>query len=74
MLTALFNIIFFFLLRGPRASLLLGMTSFTVLSILGIIFAVNSKKKGFIVLGIILNGLVLVFACFLLLAIGISDS
>jgi len=44
-----------------------------VLSVLGIIFAIASKKLWFIITGIILNGAVLVFAYFLLLAMGISE-
>ncbi|WP_337970586.1 hypothetical protein, partial [Virgibacillus salexigens] len=63
----------FFIIRGPNANLSLGISVFTVLSVLGIIFAALSKKLWFIIAGILLNSGVLVFAYFLLLAIGISE-
>ncbi|WP_087974994.1 hypothetical protein [Oceanobacillus rekensis] len=73
LLTAAISIIFFFIDKGPDANLTLGISVFTVLSVLGIIFAIISKKLWFIITGIILNGAVLVFAYFLLLAAGISE-
>lgn len=73
-LTVLISIIFFFIVRGPSANLTLAISVFTVLSLLGIIFAVISKQLRFIITGIILNGAVLVFAYFLLLAVGISEA
>uniref|UniRef100_UPI00351A75D2 hypothetical protein n=1 Tax=Virgibacillus salexigens TaxID=61016 RepID=UPI00351A75D2 len=72
-LTVAISVIFFFIIRGPNANLSLGISVFTVLSVLGIIFAALSKKLWFIIAGILLNGGVLVFAYFLLLAIGISE-
>ncbi|MFD1172814.1 hypothetical protein [Oceanobacillus picturae] len=72
-LTVLISIIFFLIIRGPNANLTLGISVFTILSVLGIIFAIASKKLWFIITGIILNGAVLVFAYFLLLAMGISE-
>jgi len=45
----------------------------TVLSVLGIIFAITSKKIWFIIAGIILNGAVLVFVGMVLFAIGMSE-
>ncbi|XGA33043.1 hypothetical protein Vir3643_13115 [Virgibacillus sp. CBA3643] len=60
-------------MRGPNANLTVGISVFTVLSVLGIIFAIISKKLWFVIIGILLNGLVLVFAYFLLLAVGISE-
>lgn len=73
LLTVAISAIFFFIIRGPNANLTLGISVFTVLSILGIIFAILSKKLWFVITGIILNGAVLVFAYFLLLAFGISE-
>lgn len=70
--TVLISIIFFLIIRGPNANLTLGLSVFTILSVLGIIFAIASKKLWFIITGIIGNGAVLVFAYFLLLAVGIS--
>ena len=72
--TVAISIIFFFIFRGPNANLTLGISVFTVLSLIGIIFAILSKKLGFIISGIILNAAVLVFAYLLLLAVGISES
>jgi hypothetical protein len=71
--TVLISIIFFLIIRGPNANVTLGISVFTILSVLGIIFAIASKKLWFILTGIIVNGAVLVFAFFLLLAMGISD-
>jgi len=70
---AVISVIFFFIMRGPNANLTMGISVFTVLSVLGIIFAIISKKLWFVITGILLNGLVLVFAYFLLLAVGISE-
>lgn len=72
-LTVAISIIFFFIIRGPNANLTLGISVFTVLSVLGIIFAITSKKMWFMITGIILNGAVLVVVYFLLLAVGISE-
>lgn len=71
--TVLISIIFFLIIRGPNANVTLGISVFTILSVLGIIFAIASKKLWFILTGIIVNGAVLVFAYFLLLAMGISE-
>lgn len=72
-LTVLISIIFFLIIRGPNANLTLGISVFTIFSVLGIIFSIASKKLWFIITGMILNGAVLVFAYFLLLAMGISE-
>ncbi|XXM74616.1 hypothetical protein ACQ0QQ_16920 [Lysinibacillus sphaericus] len=71
--TVLKSIIFFLIIRGPNANVTLGIRVFTILSVLGIIFAIASKKLWFILTGIIVNGAVLVFAYFLFLAMGISE-
>lgn len=60
-------------MRGPNANLMWIIGVFTGLSILGIIFAIASKKLWFVITGIVLNGAVLVIAFFLLLAVGISE-
>lgn len=72
-ITVLISIIFFLIIRGPNANLTMIITMFTGLSILGIIFAILSKKLLFVITGMILNGGVLVVAYFLLLAVGISE-
>lgn len=71
--TVLISIIFFLIIRGPNTNITLGISVFTILSVLGIIFAIASKKLWFILTGIIANGAVLVFAYFLFLAMGISE-
>ncbi|MCC5804352.1 hypothetical protein H7H33_21375 [Rossellomorea vietnamensis] len=73
MVTVLISIIFFLIFRGPDANIPLGITVFTILSVLGIILAIASKKLWYILTGIMANGAVLVFALFLLLAMGISE-
>lgn len=72
-LTVIISIVFFFIIRGPNANLTLIISVLTVLSVLGIIFALISKKLWFVITGIVLNGAVLVVASFLLLAVGISE-
>ncbi|MFB1051988.1 hypothetical protein [Paraliobacillus sp. JSM ZJ581] len=72
--TVLINVIYFFVTRGPNVNLNMAIILFSVLSVLGIIFAILSKKMWFIITGILLNGIVLVFVYFLLLAVGISES
>src|SRR5699024_12281284 len=68
-LTVKIRVIFFFIIRGPNANLTLGIIVFTVLSVLGLIFAIVSRKLWFVITGIVLNGPGLVFRYFLLLAI-----
>lgn len=73
LLTVVTSIVFFFIIRGPNANLTLGISVFTVLAVCGIMFAITSKKWGFIIVGILLNAGVLVFAYFLLIAVGMSE-
>lgn len=72
-LTVIISVIFFFIMRGPNVNLSLVISVFTGLSVLGIIFAIVSKKSWFVITGIVLNGGVLIIAYFLLLAVGISE-
>ncbi len=62
----------FFILRGPNANLTLVISILGILSLLGIIFAIASKKWLFGIVGTLLNGIILVVAYFLLLAKGIG--
>ncbi|CUB11640.1 hypothetical protein BN2127_JRS1_03426 [Bacillus cereus] len=62
----------FFILRGPNANLTLVISILVILSLLGIIFAIASKKWLFKIVGTLLNGIILVVAYFLLLAKGIG--
>ncbi|WP_246367242.1 hypothetical protein [Paraliobacillus salinarum] len=72
--TVLINVIYFFVTRGPNVNLNMAINVLATFSVLGIIFAILSKKMWFIIIGILLNGTVLVFVYFLLLAVGISES
>lgn len=73
-LTFVISIIFLLIVRGPDANIVLGVSVFTVASILGIAFALLSKQLRFIIPGVILNLGVLVYAFFLLIAIGIGGT
>jgi hypothetical protein len=71
-LTVLSSVLIFFVLRGPNADLSLIIFTLGLLSLLGIIFAVISQKWLSGIIGVLTNGVVLVFAFFLLLAKGIG--
>lgn len=73
-LTVVISILFFYITRGPNASLTLAVIVLTALSVLGIIFAIISEKLRFIIVGSILNGAVFVYAYFLFIAVGISGT
>ncbi|MGE7676183.1 hypothetical protein ACQKMV_21920 [Lysinibacillus sp. NPDC094403] len=76
-LPAIISVIFFYIKRGPDFDIYFGITVFSILSIIGIIFAVialiMSKLRIFGLIGLIANVLVLVFAFLLLLAMGIGE-
>lgn len=72
--TVIINILVFFIIRGPNANLYIPVIVFSILSIAGIVFAILSRKPLPLIAGIILNGLVLVFTFFLLLALGIAEA
>ncbi|MEB2282459.1 hypothetical protein LAV73_21170 [Lysinibacillus xylanilyticus] len=71
------NVIFFYMKRGPDFDIYFGIALFSILSIIGIIFAVVSlvlsKKHIFSWISLITNVLVLVFAFLLQLAMGIGE-
>ncbi|HDR8184306.1 TPA: hypothetical protein QC116_003752 [Bacillus thuringiensis] len=71
-LTFIASICSFFILRGPNANLTLIIAILVILSLLGIIFAIASKTWLFKIVGTALNGVILVFVYFLLLAKGIG--
>ena len=81
-LPVIVSIIFFYTERGPNADIYLGITIYSVLSIIGIILAAISSwmSKGRIsklligLIGLIANLAVLVFAFLLLLAMGIGEA
>ncbi|GGA64905.1 hypothetical protein [Salinicoccus roseus] len=73
-LTAVISILFLLITRGPNTSLISIIIVFTVFSVLGIIFAIISKNLWFIIIGIILNGTILVYAFFLFVALGIGGT
>ncbi|MBM7702374.1 hypothetical protein [Metabacillus iocasae] len=66
------SVLFFFAFRGPNANLSLGILVFGALSLLGILFAILSKRWVTGIIGGLLNGLILVFTYLLLLAKGIG--
>ncbi|AZU62417.1 hypothetical protein [Neobacillus mesonae] len=71
-LMVLISVLMFFILRGPNADLPLIIIILGSLSLLGIIFAVISKKWLSGVIGVLSNGAVLVCVFFILLAYGIA--
>ncbi|MBC2682801.1 hypothetical protein HAU06_01070 [Bacillus toyonensis] len=71
-LTVIASIFSFFILRGPNANLTLIIVTLSILSLLGIIFAIASKNWLFGIVGTALNGVILLVVYFLLLAKGIS--
>lgn len=71
-LTFIISICSFFILRGPNANLTLIIVFLSILSLLGIIFAIASKNWLFKIVGTTLNGVILIFVYFLLLAKGIG--
>lgn len=73
LLMVLINFIFFMFTRGPNANITLAISVFILLSIIGIIFALMSKKRIVTITGIFLNGCVLLFAILLLLDVGIGS-
>ena len=66
------SIISFFIIRGPNANLLMAIIILGTLSLLGIVFAVFSKKWLSGIVGVVLNGGVLIFVYFLVVAWGIA--
>ncbi|WP_245628140.1 hypothetical protein [Shouchella shacheensis] len=75
--TVLISILVFYTLRGPNADIYVGITIFSILSILGILFAIiswlMSKRLILLIIGLLGNGFVLAYAYFLLLAMGIGE-
>ncbi|MEM5631685.1 hypothetical protein AAHH69_19505 [Bacillus toyonensis] len=71
-LTVIASIFSFFILRGPNANLTLIIVTLSILSLLGIIFAIASKNWLFGIIGTALNGVILLVVYFLLLAKGIG--
>jgi hypothetical protein len=76
-LLVIISIIIFYTQRGPNADIYLFIIVFSILSIIGILFAIfswlMSKHFIFLITGLLGNGAVLVFAFLLLLAMGISE-
>jgi hypothetical protein len=72
LLMVIASVVAFFLLRGPNAELTTGIIVLGSLSLIGVVLAVLSKKWLSGILGVLLNGTVLIFAFLLLLAKGIG--
>ena len=66
------SIIAFFIIRGPNANLMMAITILGIFSLFGIVFAILSKKWLSGILGVLLNGGILVFVFLLVLARGIA--
>ena len=66
------SIISFLIIRGPNANLLMAIIVLGTLSLFGIIFAVLSKKWLSGILGVLLNGGVLILVYLIVLARGIA--
>lgn len=77
LLPGIISIIYFFITRGLDFDIYFGITVFSILSIIGIIFAVISlfisKRRIFGWIGLMVNVLILIFAYFLQLAMGIGE-
>jgi len=77
LLPVIISVIFFYLKRGPDFDIYFGITLFSILAIIGIIFAVVSlvwsKKRIFGWIGLFANILLLVYAFLLQLAMGIGE-
>ena len=72
LLMVIASIISFLIIRGPNANLLMAIIVLGTLSLLGLIFAVLSKKWLSGILGFLLNGGVLIFVYLIVLARGIA--
>ena len=76
-LSVIISIIFFYIERGPNANIYFIIIVFTILSVIGVLFAILSWKMSkhllILIIGLIGNGIVLVTTYFLLLAMGISE-
>lgn len=69
---AVISVIVFFIVRGPNADLTLAIVLLGSLSLLGLIFAIISKRWLSGTIGVLANGVVLIFVLFLVLARGIA--
>lgn len=76
-LTVLVSVIFFYIERGPNANFYFMTIVLSTSSIIGILFSVFSwllsKHLILLIIGVLSNGAVLVFAYLLLIAMGISQ-
>lgn len=76
-LPVIISFIIFYTLRGPNADIYFIIIIFSILSIIGTLIAiislVMSKRPILFIVGLLGNGFVLVCACLLLLAMGISE-
>ncbi len=77
LLPLLISILFFYNQRGPNADISMFITLYGILAIIGIIFTITSwvmsKRKIFLVIGLLGNSLLLAMTYLLLLAMGISE-
>ena len=73
LLSVLINMIMFWTWTSSYIGLYTGIIIFSVLSIASIVFALLSRKVILIIIGVILNGMILVFTFFMLFSIVISS-
>jgi hypothetical protein len=79
LLPVIINIIIFYIKRGPNDDgIYFEITIYSILSVIGILFAVFSwsmtKRIFLLIISLLGNGIVLVFAFLLLLAMGIGEA
>ena len=76
-LPVIISIIIFYTQRGPNVDIYFSINIFSILSVIGILFAIFSwwlsKRLLPLIIGLIGNGFVLAVAFLLLLAMGISE-
>ena len=78
LLPVIISIIIFYTQRGPNADIYFFINSFSILTVIGLLFAifswVVSKRLILLIGGLLGNGFVLACVFLLLLAMGISES
>lgn len=72
LLTFVIGVTSFLIARGPGASLAGIISALSLLSVIGLFAAIRSKQRWYMITGIFLNTLMLVYAFFLLLAFGLG--
>lgn len=74
LLTVLFSIIFYFIVKSGEFSTTFSITIFSVASLLGIIFAIITKRIETILIGVTLNVGMILIILFLVLSVGLTTT